>query len=172
MAVYKLGERVPEISAGCYVSDEATVIGDVSLGEDTNLWPGAVLRGDVEAIVVGPRCSIQDGAVLHSDPGCPLNIAAGVTVGHQATVHGCTIGEGSLIGMQAILLNRAVIGRDCLVGAGALVTEGKSFPDRSLILGAPAKRVRELTDEELENLQHVAERYVERESITANISSD
>lgn len=162
MAIYQLGERIPQIAADSYVPDEATVIGDVRLEAQANLWPGAVLRGDVEPIIVGPQSSIQDGSVLHTDPGCPLTIGCGVTVGHQATLHGCTIGDHSLIGMQAIVLNRAVIGKHCLVGAAALVTEGKTFPDRSLILGTPAKRVRELTDDEAENLRQVAQRYVSR----------
>ncbi|QEG39924.1 gamma carbonic anhydrase family protein [Roseimaritima ulvae] len=165
MAIYQLGERTPQIADDCYVPAEATVIGDVRLEPQANLWPGAVLRGDVEPIVVGPQSSIQDGSVLHTDPGCPLTIGCGVTVGHQATLHGCTIGDHSLIGMQAIVLNRAVIGKDCLVGAAALVTEGKSFPERSLIIGTPAKRVRDLTDEEVENLRHIALRYVDRAKI-------
>ncbi|WP_153555403.1 gamma carbonic anhydrase family protein [Roseimaritima sediminicola] len=162
MAIYQLGDRRPQLADDCYIATEATVIGDVSVAAGANLWPGAVLRGDVEPIEIGPASSIQDGAVLHTDPGSPLRIGRGVTVGHQATLHGCTIGDHALVGMQAVVLNNAVIGAHSLVAAGALVTENKTFPERSLILGSPAKRVRELSDEEVENLQRIAERYLER----------
>src|SRR6056297_1010153 len=162
MAIYQLGDKSPQLSASAYLPHEATVIGDVRLADDVNLWPGAVLRGDVERIDVGPGCSIQDNAVLHTDPGCPLTLGAGVTVGHQATLHGCTIGDGALIGMQAIVLNHATIGRNSLVGAGALVTEGKTFGEGLLIVGSPAKVVRELTAEEIQSMAELAQRYVER----------
>src|SRR3546814_54380 len=124
--------------------------------------PGAVIRADNEPIVVGQGSNIQEGAVLHVDPGCPLTIGQDVTVGHQAMLHGCTIHDGALVGIQAVVLNNAVIGKNCLVGAGAVVTEGKSFPERSLILGAPAKVVRTLSDEEVANLQKSAQSYAER----------
>ncbi|QDS87676.1 2,3,4,5-tetrahydropyridine-2,6-dicarboxylate N-acetyltransferase [Rosistilla ulvae] len=160
MAIYRLGDRTPELTPDCFIAEEATVIGRVAIGAEASVWPGAVLRGDIELIDIGPRSSVQDGTVMHTDPGCPLTVGEGVTIGHQATLHGCTIEDGALIGMQAIVLNRAVIGRNSLVGAGALITEGKTFPENSLILGAPAKRVRELTEDEIENLAKTAERYV------------
>lgn len=162
MAIYRLGDRAPQIPASAWVAPEATLIGNVRLGERASVWPGAVLRGDGDTITVGDETNIQDGAVLHVDPGCPLTLGARVTVGHQATVHGCTIGDGTLVGLQAVILNRAVIGRDCLVAAGAVVTEGKSFPDRSLIVGAPARALRELTDADVAMLQSASDAYVRR----------
>lgn len=162
MAIYALGDLAPQIDPSCFVAREATIIGNVTLGAGVNVWPGAVLRGDVEPIRVGPRTSIQDNAVLHTDPGCPLTIGSDVTVGHQATLHGCSVGDGALIGMQAIVLNRASIGDASLVGAGALVTEGKAFPSRRLILGCPAKDVRPLDEAQVEAFLAAAERYVAR----------
>ncbi|MGZ2747305.1 gamma carbonic anhydrase family protein [Burkholderia stagnalis] len=153
MAIYRLGERVPTIHASAFVAETASIVGDVRLGADSSVWFGAIVRGDTEPIVVGAGTNIQDGAVLHTESGCPLTIAGHVTVGHQAVLHGCTIGEGSLIGIQAVVLDGAVIGRQCLVGAGAVVTAGKVFPERSLILGAPAKVVRVLTDEDVARLR-------------------
>ena len=162
MAIYQLNDRKPVIPASCYISEEATIIGSVILGERVNIWFGAVLRGDNEPIVIGDDSNIQELCVLHTDPGCPLTIGKGVTVGHQVMLHGCTIGDGALIGIQSVVLNRAVIGKDCLVGAGAVVTEGKSFPDRSVIFGAPAKVVRELNEENATRLRMSAESYVVR----------
>ncbi len=162
MAIYQLNDRKPVIPASCYISEEATIIGSVILGERVNIWFGAVLRGDNEPIVIGDDSNIQELCVLHTDPGCPLTIGKGVTVGHQVMLHGCTIGDGALIGIQSVVLNRAVIGKDCLVGAGAVVTEGKSFPDRSVIFGAPAKVVRELNAENATRLRMSAESYVVR----------
>lgn len=165
MTRYRLGDKTPLIDESAYVAREATVIGDVRLAANTSVWPGAVLRGDNEPIAVAQGSNIQEGAVLHTDPGSPLSIGERVTVGHQAMLHGCTVGEGSLVGIQAVVLNNAVIGRHCLVGAGAVVTEGKAFPDRSLILGAPAKVVRTLSDEEVAKLQNSAQSYVERAAL-------
>lgn len=165
MTRYRLGDKTPSIDAGAYVAREAVVIGDVHLAADTSVWACAVLRGDNEPIVVGEGSNVQEGAVMHTDPGCPLTVGPGVTIGHQAMLHGCTVGEGSLIGIQAVVLNRAVIGKECLVGAGAVVTEGKVFPDRSLILGAPAKVVRTLTDEDVANLRRNAQNYVKRAAL-------
>ena len=162
MTIYRIGDDAPVIAASAYVAKEATIIGRVKLGELASVWPGAVIRGDDEPIHVGNRTNVQDGAVLHTDPGCPLFIGDNVTVGHQAVLHGCTIGEGSLIGIQAVVYNRAIIGKDCLIGAGSLVTEGKVFPDRSLIVGAPAKRVRELTDEDVAAMHANTHTYVQR----------
>ncbi len=153
MAIYRLGERVPTIHASAFVAESASIVGDVRLGADSSVWFGAIVRGDTEPIVVGAGTNIQDGAVLHTESGCPLTIAEHVTVGHQAVLHGCTIGEGSLVGIQAVVLDGAVIGRQCLVGAGAVVTAGKVFPERSLILGAPARVVRVLTDEDVARLR-------------------
>jgi carbonic anhydrase/acetyltransferase-like protein (isoleucine patch superfamily) len=153
MAIYQLGDRKPVIPASCYIAEEATIIGSVILGKRVNIWFGAVLRGDNEPIVIGDDSNIQELCVLHTDPGAPLTIGKGVTVGHQVMLHGCTIGDGALIGIQSVVLNRAVIGKDCLVGAGAVVTEGKSFPDRSVIFGAPAKVVRELNEENATRLR-------------------
>ena len=163
MALYQLGDDAPQIPESAYVTDEATVIGKVTLGERTSVWPGATIRGDNEPIQIGRDVNIQDGAVLHVDPGCPLTIGDFASIGHQAMLHGCTIGAGSLIGIQAVVMNKAVIGKDCLVGAGAIVTEGKVFPDRTLILGAPAKVVRELTDKDVKFLRENAGYYVERQ---------
>ncbi len=162
MAIYRLGDDVPAIPASCYIAPEATIIGRVKLGEHVTVWPGVVIRADNEDVVIGDNTSIQDGAVLHVDPGCPLTLGIGVTIGHQAMLHGCTIGDGSLIGIQAIVLNNARIGRESLVGAGAIVGEGKTFPDRSLLVGAPAKLVRTLTDDALAMMRAGADTYVRR----------
>jgi carbonic anhydrase/acetyltransferase-like protein (isoleucine patch superfamily) len=152
MPLYRLGDDVPQVPASAFVAPNATLIGKVTLGENASVWFGAVLRGDNEPIVIGAASNVQEGAVLHNDPGFPLTVGSHVTIGHQAVVHGCTIGDGSLIGIGAVVMNGARIGRQCLVGAGAVVTEGKVFPDRSLILGAPAKVVRELSDEDIARL--------------------
>ncbi len=165
MAVYQLATHTPQIPESAYVAEAASVIGRAILGEDASVWPGAVIRADNDDIVIGNSSNIQEGAVLHTDPGLKLTLGDFVTVGHQAMLHGCTIGDGSLIGIQAVVLNRAVIGKNCLVGAGAIVTEGKTFPDRSLILGAPAKVVRELSDEDIARIRSTAEGYVQRQRL-------
>ena len=162
MTCYSLGALTPTVDDTAFIAAEATVIGNATLQANTSVWPGAVIRADNEPIVVGAGSNIQEGAVLHTDPGCPLTLGEDVTVGHQAMLHGCTIGDGALVGIQAVILNNAVIGKNCLVGAGALVTEGKVFPERSLIIGAPAKAVRTLTDDEVANLLRNARGYVER----------
>ena len=163
MALYQLGDDAPQIAESAYVTNEATVIGKVTLGERTSVWPGATIRGDNEPIVIGNDVNIQDGAVLHVDPDCPLTLGDYVSIGHQVMLHGCTVGDRSLIGIQAVVMNKAVIGKDCLVGAGAIITEGKVFPDRTLILGAPAKVVRELSDKDVAFLLANAGFYVERQ---------
>jgi carbonic anhydrase/acetyltransferase-like protein (isoleucine patch superfamily) len=165
MSIYRLGEDSPNIPASAYVAPDATVIGKVTLGEQVSIWPGAVIRGDNDMIQIGEASNVQDGAVLHVDPGYPLKIGAHVTIGHQAMLHGCTIGDGSLIGIQAVVMNGAVIGKHCLIGAGALVTEGKIFPERSLILGGPAKIARQLSDEEVEKMRRAAPGYVTRQEM-------
>lgn len=165
MPIYKLGEHAPTIHESVFVADTATIVGKVTLEENASVWFGSAIRGDNEPIVIGPGSNVQEGAVLHTDPGRPLTIGRDVTIGHQAMLHGCTVGDGSLIGIQAVVLNGAVIGRNCLVGAGSVVTENKTFPDRSLILGAPARVVRELTDAEVEGLTQSAVTYVARRDL-------
>ena len=160
MAVYRLGETLPSIDSTAWVADSAQVIGDVHLGDQASVWFGAVLRGDNTRLHIGRRSNIQDGAIVHSDVGSPVHLGDDVTVGHQAMLHGCTVGDGSLIGIQAVVLNGARIGKGCLVAAGAVVTEGKEFPDGSLIMGAPAKVARELTPEQLAGLLRSAASYV------------
>ena len=161
MAIYQLGALVPRIADTAWVADSAVVIGNVELADEANVWFGAVLRGDTEVLAIGRGSNVQDGSVLHADPGFPLVLGEGVTIGHQAMLHGCRIGDGSLVGIQAVVLNGARIGRHCLVAAGAVVTEGKEFPDGSLIMGAPARVVRSLTPEQIEGLKESAQHYVE-----------
>jgi len=162
MPLYAIDGRRPKLPAdGRYwIAPDASVIGSVELGEDCGIWFGATLRGDNEWITVGARSNIQEGCTLHTDLGFPLAIGEDCTIGHNAIVHGCAIGEGSLVGMGAVLLNGAKIGRGCLVGAGAVATEGKTFPDHSLILGAPARVARELRAEEIALLRASAAHYV------------
>ena len=161
MAVYELDGTQPRVADSAWVADSAQVMGNVVLGEDSSVWFGTVIRGDTETITVGRGSNIQDASVLHADIGKPLTIGDNVTVGHQVMLHGCTIGDESLIGIGAIVLNGAKIGRHCLVGAGALVTEGKEFPDGSMIIGSPAKAVRQLTPEQIEGLKLSAQHYVD-----------
>ena len=165
MAIYRLGEATPVVAADAYVAPGATLIGKVHLAEKATVWFGAVLRGDNEPITIAANSNVQENAVLHTDPGFPLIVGIGVTIGHQAMLHGCEIGDGSLVGIQAVVLNGARIGRHCLIGAGAIVTAHKTFPDRTLILGAPAKAVRELTEDEVANLKHAAQVYVSRGAV-------
>lgn len=161
MPLYEIDGQRPQLAddGSTWVAPSADVIGDARLGRDASIWFGAVVRADNTPIIVGDRTNVQEGAMLHSDPGSPLTIGAGVTVGHHAILHGCTIGDNVLIGMGASILNNAVIPDNCLVGAGALVTEGKSFPPGSLIVGVPAKAVRELSDEAIADLRQSAEGY-------------
>ena len=161
MAVYELDGAQPRVADSAWVADSAQVMGNVVLGEDSSVWFGTVIRGDTETITVGRGSNIQDASVLHADIGKPLTIGDNVTVGHQVMLHGCTIGDESLIGIGAIVLNGAKIGRHCLVGAGALVTEGKEFPDGSMIIGSPAKAVRQLTPEQIEGLKLSAQHYMD-----------
>lgn len=160
MAIYELNGDAPLIADSAWVADSAQVMGNVTLAADVSIWFGAVVRGDTETIRVGQRTNIQDLSVLHADVGMPLTVGDDVTVGHKVMLHGCTIGDGSLIGIGAIVLNGAKIGKGCLVGAGSLVTEGKEFPDGSMIMGTPAKVVRQLTPEQLQGLLQSAEHYV------------
>ncbi len=162
MAVYALQEQTPEIHETAWVAETATVIGQAHIGPQASVWFGTVIRADNCAIRIGARSNVQENSVLHVDPGFELNVGENVTIGHQAMLHGCTIGDHSLVGIQSVVMNGAVIGKNCLVGAGALVTEGKKFPDGSLIVGSPAKVVRQLTEEEITRLQGSAESYVKR----------
>ena len=161
MAIYELDGVAPQVADSAWVADSAQVMGKVSLAEGSSVWFGAVIRGDTETITVGAGSNIQDASVLHADHGFPLQIGERVTVGHQVMLHGCTIGDESLIGIGAVVLNGAKIGKHCLVGADALVTEGKAFPDGSMIIGSPAKAVRQLTPEQIEGLKRSALHYTE-----------
>ena len=160
MAIYQLDDEAPDIDPTAWVADSAQVIGAVTMAENSSVWFGAVVRGDTDRITIGRNSNIQDGSVLHADHGVPLDIGDNVTVGHQVMLHGCTVGDGTLIGIKSVVLNGAKIGRNCIVGAGALVTEGKEFPDGSMILGAPARAVRELSPEQQAGLPRIAEHYV------------
>lgn len=161
MAIFRLGEDSPQVADSAWVAESATVIGRVSIGENASVWFGSTLRGDSDRIEIGDDSNVQDGSVLHVDPGSPLVLGRGVTIGHQVMLHGCHVGDHSLIGIQAVVLDGARIGRNCLVGAGSLVTSGKSFPDGSLIMGSPARLVRPLTPEQIEGLARSAQHYVE-----------
>lgn len=160
MAVYELDGVAPTVAASAWIAESAEVIGGVTLEEDASVWFGTVVRGDTAHITVGTGSNIQDASVLHADVGMPLTIGKNVTVGHKVMLHGCTIGDESLIGIGAVVLNGAKIGKHCLVGAGALVTEGKEFPDGSMIIGSPARAVRELTPEQIEGLRQSARSYM------------
>jgi carbonic anhydrase/acetyltransferase-like protein (isoleucine patch superfamily) len=161
MAIYELDGKAPKLGEGAWVADSAQVIGNVELGANASVWFGVVIRGDNDTIRIGRNANIQDGSVLHSDAGVPLTLGDNVSVGHQVMLHGCTIGEGSLIGIQAVVLNNAKIGRNCIVGAGSVVTEGKEFPDNSLIFGSPAKLVRTLDAIGQQMGARIADHYVE-----------
>ncbi len=162
MPLYKLDEEsVSTPASGAFwVAPNAIVLGKVKLEEDASIWFGAVLRGDNELITVGARSNVQDGSVLHTDPGFPLTIGEDCTIGHMVMLHGCTIGRGSLIGIGSIIMNGAKIGEECVIGAGALVPEGKEIPPRSMVLGSPGKVVRQLTDEDVKRFGGAARRYV------------
>lgn len=154
------GLKSPQLAPDAYVAPGAMLVGEVSLARGTSVWFNAVVRADNDAIVIGEETNIQDLAMVHTDAGIPMRIGKGVTVGHKATLHGCTVGDGSLIGINATILNRAQIGEECLIGAGALVGEGKVIPPRSLVLGVPGKVVRELTSAEIAGLKASAAHYV------------
>lgn len=160
MPLYQLGDKCPQTGNGVWIAPNATVIGDVRLGDNASVWWNATLRGDNDPIHIGAGSNIQDGSVLHTDEGIPMHIGANVTVGHLVMLHGCTIGDGSLIGIGSVILNRAVIGKSSIVGANTLIPEGKVFPDRVLIVGSPGKVVRELSDDEIIRLEKSAQHYV------------
>ena len=154
-----LGTDQPRIAEGAWVAPTATLVGAVEVAEGASVWYGAVLRGDNEPIVIGPDSNVQDNVVFHTDEGIPVSLGRGVSVGHNAVVHGSTVGDNVLVGMGAILMNRSVIGDECLIAAGALVPEGAKIPPRSLVVGVPAKVLRELTDDEVASLRHNASHY-------------
>jgi carbonic anhydrase/acetyltransferase-like protein (isoleucine patch superfamily) len=160
MAIFELDGNAPRLDEGAWVAESAEVIGRVELNRNTSVWPKVVIRGDNDLIQIGEGSNVQDASILHTDPGYPLIIGKQVTVGHQVMLHGCHVGDGSLIGIGAVILNGAKIGKNCLVGAGALVTEGKEFPDGSMILGSPAKAVKTLTSEQIAGIEDIAGRYV------------
>ena len=170
MPIYQLDGQAPELPAdGKYwIAETAVLIGRVRLMSQTSVWFGAVLRGDNEWIELGERSQIQDNATLHTDPGFPMTIGANCVIGHNVMLHGCVIGDNSLVGMSAIMLNGSKIGNNCLVGAGALITEGKSFPDNSLIVGSPARAIRTLDDKAREMIARGADIYVRRSAQYAN----
>ena len=169
MSIHAFGDRVPVFASDAYVHPDATVIGDVVLEGGANVWPGAVLRGDVERILLGSHSSFQDNSVAHTDPGFPIVIGPDCVIGHQVIVHGAVIGARCLIGMGSTLLNGCEIGEECIVGANALVTQGKKFPPRSLIIGSPAKVVREVTDEDLAPRAELRDRYMRRSARYAEL---
>jgi carbonic anhydrase/acetyltransferase-like protein (isoleucine patch superfamily) len=158
--VHAIGDKVPAVKAAAFLAWNAEIAGDVSMGEDSSVWFGAAVRGDMAAITIGKGTNVQDNATLHVDTGKPLSIGSGVTIGHNAVLHGCTVGSDCLIGMAAVILNGAVIGDQSVVGAGALVTEGKSFPPRSLIVGSPAKAMKQVDDALLEKIRNNSRTYV------------
>jgi carbonic anhydrase/acetyltransferase-like protein (isoleucine patch superfamily) len=162
MAIYKLGDKTPNIDPSVYIAETASVIGDVTIGAGSSVWSSAVIRADNDSITIGEGTNIQDGAVLHADPGEPLVIGSNVTIGHQAMLHGCTVEDGALIGIQAVVLNQALIRENSLVGAGALVTEGKEYEAGKLIIGTPAKAIREITPEMLKVMHADTVDYVRR----------
>ncbi len=162
---YRIEQREPALAQGAYVAPGAALIGDVTLEEGASVWFNAVIRADDAPIFVGAGSNIQDGCVLHADPFTPLRIGEGVTVGHMAMLHGCTVGDGSLVGIGAVVLNGARIGKNCLIGARALITEGKEIPDGSLVLGSPGKVVRALSEDELASLPMSAQHYRRRAAL-------
>lgn len=163
--IYNLGERKVECRGEYFVADNATVIGSVVLENNASVWFNVVIRGDNDLITIGENTNIQDASVLHTDAGIPLALGRNVSVGHQVMLHGCTVDDNSLIGINAVVLNNARIGKNCLVGASSLVTEGKEIPDGSLVLGSPGRVVRSLTDAEIEGISAIADHYVQKSSL-------
>ena len=161
MPVCRLGDKIPRLAAGVWIAPNATVIGDVRLAANVSIWWNAVLRGDNDPIEIGENSNIQDGSVLHTDEGVPLTVGRDVTVGHMVMLHGCAIGDGTLVGIKSVILNGATIGKHCLIGANSLIPEGKVIPDRSLVMGSPGKVVRELSDEQVARIAYSAQHYVQ-----------
>jgi len=160
VSIYSLDGVTPKLADDVYVAPNAQVMGNVEMDAESSVWFGAVLRGDNDLIKIGPRSNVQDNSVLHTDPGMPLTIGEGVIIGHQVILHGCTIGDNTLIGIGATVLNGAKIGKNCLIGAHALITEGKDIPDRSMVVGAPGKVIRTLNEQQIAMLKLNAEVYV------------
>jgi carbonic anhydrase/acetyltransferase-like protein (isoleucine patch superfamily) len=160
--IYALGNLKPEFRGNYYVADSASVIGQCVFGNNVSIWFGAILRGDNDCITIGENSNIQDNSVIHADPGFPVSIGRDVTVGHMVMLHGCTVGEGSLIGIKCVILNGAVIGKECLIGANTLISEGKLIPDRSLVVGSPGKVMRQLSDEDVTRMREGVSYYVEK----------
>ena len=159
--IYSLGTAVPQLLGNNYVAPNATIIGNVVLGRNANVWWNVVIRGDNDRITLGENVNIQDGSVLHTDEGVSLTLENDVSVGHMVMLHGCTVKEGSLIGIKAVVLNHAIIGRECLIGANSLIPEGKVIPDRSLVVGSPGRVVRQLSDDEVKMVRWISQHYVE-----------
>lgn len=160
--IYSLENRAPKfLGPDYFIADSAAVIGDVTLHQNASIWFNCVVRGDTDELIIGENSNIQDGSVVHTDPGIKLRVGRDVTVGHLCMLHGCEIGDNSLIGIKSVILNRARIGRNCIVGANTLITEGKVIPDGSLVMGSPGKIVRQVTPEEIEMLTAQAAHYVE-----------
>jgi carbonic anhydrase/acetyltransferase-like protein (isoleucine patch superfamily) len=159
--IYQLGDKAPQLLGHNYIAPTAAVIGDVILHKNANVWWGVTIRGDNDTITLGENVNVQDGSVLHTDEGVKLTLEKDVSIGHLVMLHGCTVKEGSLIGIKAVVLNHAVIGRECLVGANTLIPEGKVIPDRSLVLGSPGRVVRQLTDEDVKMIRGIAQHYVD-----------
>ena len=163
--IYSLGERGVEFLGDYYVAPSASVIGSVVLGHNASVWFNCVLRGDNDLITIGENTNVQDASVLHIDEGIPLRLGANVSIGHKVMLHGCSVGDNSLVGINAVVLNNARIGKNCLVGASALITEGKEIPDGSLVLGSPGRVVRSLTEAEIKSISEIAEHYVQKSAV-------
>ena len=159
--IYELEKDIPKLDPECWVASNAVIIGKVELKKNSNVWFNAVLRGDVEQITIGENSNVQDGSVIHTDPGCPVRVGKGVTLGHMVMLHGCEIEDDCLIGIGATILNKTKIGKNSIIGANALVTEDKVIPERSLVLGSPGKVIRQVTDKEIEHIKENARHYVE-----------
>ena len=159
--LYALGDKAVELAGENYIAQNATVIGAVKIGFQSSVWFNVVIRADNDVIVIGDRSNVQDGSVLHVDEGVPMHVGNNVTIGHKVMLHGCNIGDGSLIGINSVILNHAKIGKNCLIGANTLIAEGKEIPDGSLVVGSPGRIVRQLTPEEITGIGHAAEHYVD-----------
>ena len=159
--IYDLEKNVPKLDPNCWVASNAIIIGRVELKKNSNIWFNAVLRGDLEPIIIGENSNVQDGSVIHTDPGCPVTVGKGVTLGHMVMLHGCSIEDDCLIGIGSTILNKAKIGKNSIIGAHALITENKIIPERSLVLGSPGKVIRQVTDEEIEDIKENSRHYVE-----------
>jgi len=159
--IYEFDNNTPSLHKDSWCASNAVLIGKVILKKDANIWFNAVLRGDIETITIGEGSNVQDGSVFHTDPGCPLKLGSGVSVGHLVMLHGCEVGNDSLIGIGSTILNKTKIGKNCIIGANTLIPENKTIPDQSLVLGSPGKIIRQVTDKEVEEIKENAQHYVE-----------